>query len=338
MASAPARIRGSLLPVASPRKRVRRRRRAAALLVAGALAGAVALQQFAGGADSSRTARTSADEEPLLLSVGVGPGRVATIDLSAARVGDRLDRRRLASVLASRIPARWVVSDGRARVVYRLDPGVALRAVVADDDGVVTLAARPLSSMIRAPLVAQALRNNCESAALEILLATVGVRVPQLQIQDALPTSGELDPVGEGATRVWGDPELGYVGRADGGGVAGGFGVYQGPVGATAARFGVALEDVSRRSPTEIVRRVRAGRAVMIWIGLSDGPYAEWRSPVGRRIRVNFGEHTVVLAGVTADGRLRVVNPLEGTREIWSLPEFEKRWRLLDRRALGVPL
>lgn len=337
MASAPPRIRGSLLPVASPRKRVRRRRRAAALLVAGALAGAVALQQFAGGADSSRTARTSADEEPLLLSVGVGPRRVATIDLSAARVGGRLDRRRLALVLASRMPARWVVSDGRARVVYRLDPGVALRAVLADDDGVVTLAARPRSSTIRAPVVAQALRNNCESAALEILLATAGVRVPQLQIQEALPTSGALDPVGEGATRVWGDPELGYVGRPAGGGIAGGFGVYQRPVAGTARRLGVALEDVSRQPVREIVDGVRAGRAVMAWVGLSDGPYGNWLSPAGRSVRVNFGEHTVVLTGVTPDGRLHVTNPLRGTQELWTLSEFERLWRLLDRRALAVP-
>ena len=54
----------------------------------------------------------------------------------------------------------------------------------------------------------------------------------------------------------------------------------------------------------------------MAWVGLSDGPYGRWRSPRGRTIQVNFGEHTVVLKGIRADGSIRVVNPLEGTREL----------------------
>lgn len=337
-ASAPPRARGNLSPVTAVRKYRRRRRRAAALLAVGVVTGAVAFQQLAGGSAGSRASRASVEDAPLLLRVGIGADRVESIDLSAARVDGRLDLQRLRSVLASRIPVRWIASDGRARVVYRLDRGAAMRAILADGDGAVEVAARPLSSSIQAPVIAQALRNNCESAALEILLATAGRRIPQLRIQDVFPTSGPIDPTGEGAARIWGDPDLGYVGRPDGGGLAGGFGVYQGPVRATANRLGVALKDISRRPLSEVVRHVRAGRAVMVWIGLSDGPYAQWRSPGGRAIRVNFGEHTVVLVGVTADGRLRVVNPLEGTREIWTLEEFEQRWSLLDRRALAVPV
>jgi hypothetical protein len=85
----------------------------------------------------------------------------------------------------------------------------------------------------------------------------------------------------------------------------------------------------------EVVRTVREGRAVMVWIGLSDGPYGEWTSPDGHPVRVNFGEHTVVLNGITEDGRLRVVNPLEGTRELWTTDRFVAMWELLDRRAVA---
>ena len=73
----------------------------------------------------------------------------------------------------------------------------------------------------------------------------------------------------------------------------------------------------------------------MAWVGLSDGPYGEWRSPRGRNVRVNFGEHTVVLTGMRGDGRIRVVNPLEGTRELWTRQRFETMWARLGNRALG---
>lgn len=301
-----------------------------------AVTGAVAFQQLAGGSGGSRTAGAVAESTPLVLQIAIGSDRVQSVDLSAARVDGAVDVRRLRALLALRIPARWNISERRARVTYTLDPEQVVRAVLASRGGPVRVAARPISSSIRAPVIAQVLRNNCESAALEVLLATVGKRVPQLQIQRSLPTSGPLDPVGEGADRVWGDPELGFVGRPDGGGTAGGFGVYQRPIIATAARFGVALDDLSGKRPIDIVQRVRSGRAVMVWIGLSEGPYGSWRSPAGRAVTVNFGEHTVVLTGVTADGRLLVVNPLEGTREVWSLEQFSQGWRLLGRRAVGI--
>lgn len=135
---------------------------------------------------------------------------------------------------------------------------------------------------------------------------------------------------------MWGDPELGYVGRPDGGGVAGGFGIYPGPVRATAAKYGRKLHVLSSRSPRAVYDQIFDGHAVMVWIGLSDGPYGAWRSPQGRPVRVNFGEHTVVLHGVRADGGLLVSNPLQGTRETWTKRRFESMWERLGRRALAA--
>ncbi len=302
-----------------------------------AVTGAVVLQQLAGGSSGSRTAGAVADVKPLLLEIAIGSHRVQSVDLSAARADDAVDPQRLRALLALRVPARWDIKERRARVTYTLDRDQAVRAVLASGGDPVRVAARPVSSSIQAPVIAQVLRNNCESAALEVLLATAGRRIPQLQIQRSLPTSGPLDPVGEGPDRVWGDPELGFVGRPDGGGTAGGFGVYERPVIATAGRLGVTLENLSGREPNDIVQRVRSGRAVMAWIGLSEGPYGSWRSPAGRAVTVNFGEHTVVITGVTADGRLLIVNPLEGTQEVWSVKQFSQGWRLLGRRAVGMP-
>lgn len=319
------------------RRRARqRRRRVAALLLVVTLTGAVAFQQLAGGSGGSPAPGRAVSEKPLVLQIVIGGDRVESIDLSAARVGGTVDPRRLRALLVVRIPARWILRERGARVTYALARDQAARAVLASGGGAVRLAARPVSSSIRAPVVAQELRNNCESAALEILLATAGKRVPQLQIQRALPTSGPLDPVAAGPDRIWGDPELGFVGRADGGGTAGGFGVYEGPIITAAGRLGVPLEDLGGQEPRGIVQRVRSGEAVMVWVGLSDGPYGSWRSPTGRDVTVNFGEHAVVLTGVTADGRLQVINPLQGTREIWTPQQFSNGWRLLGRRAVAI--
>jgi uncharacterized protein YvpB len=81
---------------------------------------------------------------------------------------------------------------------------------------------------------------------------------------------------------------------------------------------------------------VLAGHAVIAWIALSDGPFAQWRTPQGKAIRANLGEHTIVLTGIGADGQIQVVNPLEGTRESWSQARFAAAWNALGRRALAA--
>lgn len=186
------------------------------------------------------------------------------------------------------------------------------------------------------PVIKQVFRNNCETASLAMLLAASGVRVDQRVLQRQVAKSGPLDPVVTGTgSWLWGDPELGFVGRAPGGGTAGGFGVYQRPIRALARRHGVLLDDLTRRRLSTIVTRLRAGRPVIAWIGLSEGPYRRWRTPTGRRVIVNFGEHVVVLTGIKGS-TVAVNDPLTGSRLTWSVSEFDRRWRLLGRRALGL--
>lgn len=186
------------------------------------------------------------------------------------------------------------------------------------------------------PLVKQVYRNNCETAALSMLLGSANRPVDQRTLQRQLPRSGPLDPVvrADGAW-LWGAPDEGFVGRPRGGGTAGGFGVYQGPIRRLAARYGVRLADLSRAPLDAVLARLRRGRPVMAWIGLSEGPYRRWYTPAGRLISVNFGEHTVVLTGMRGSTIL-VNDPLSGSRLEWSVAEFARRWDLLGRRALGL--
>ena len=272
-----------------------------------------------------------------------GPGRP---DVVVARLGDRyvaqirmggVDGERPVAALARRLPPTVTVAAGGVQTLYEIDRERTAAAIAHARQPAVEAAGRAIATSIRAPAVAQALRNNCETAALQVLLATTGVSADQLTLQDQLAASGPLDPVGgPDAAPVWGDPDEGYVGRADGTGPAGGFGVYPAPIARLAARYDRRLSDLTGAPIAAVYRHLLRGRAVMAWVGLADGPYRSWRSPSGRPIRVNLNEHTVVLNGVRRDGSLDVVNVLKGTRESWTRVAFERAWRLLGRRALGA--
>ena len=287
---------------------------------------ALLLVVLASTSDESAPDRVPAPAEVTLTS---GAETLASVSPErAARIAD-----------GARIPmplSRSVQADGITRTLA-IDSG-ALRRRLADaaaaGSAVVEVPERAVASRITAPIVQQAYRNNCETAALSMLLATVGVEQDQLRLQDLIVKAEPLDPESDGGAMIWGDPDEGFVGRVDGGGPAGGFGVFDGPVAELAERWAKPL-NLSGERPKAIYRRLLAGHAVMVWIGLSDGPYQTWRSPDGDDVTVNFGEHTVVLTGIEGD-RLFVNDPIDGQRKVWSKADFEAMWELLDRRAVSV--
>lgn len=248
-------------------------------------------------------------------------------------------RRRALRRLVERLPARQVRRRGPARIVYYLDRQRLLaRATEAVARGSDAVAApqHAVAAAVRVPLFRQALRNNCETAALSMLLAAANIRVSQLELQRQLPHSGPLDPRPvAGGLPIWGDPDHGFVGRAAGGGTSGGFGVYPQPLQALALRHGVRLRNLTRASAAAVYRQLLAGRPAIAWVGLSAGPYKSWQTPSGRRITVNFGEHTVVLTGIRGD-RLQLDDPLSGRRLSWTKAQFVQLWNRLGRRTLAL--
>ena len=308
---------------ASERRRtrsvVRGQRIAAAVALVGALAFAAALRL---GDDPSLPDRVE-------LRLGERP--VAVVPLL-----DQDGGRRPATAIARGLPRTVRVKRSGVRTRYAIDRGATAAALASTSSATLVPPARAVEVSIDAPVVAQQLRNNCETAALEVLLATTGVRVDQMTLQGRLRRSGSPDPVSDPSGPTWGDPDAGYVGRADGTGTAGGFGVYPRPVAELAARYGRRLKVMEGASPESVYAHLRVGHAVQAWVGLDDGPYRTWRTAAGKAITVNLNEHTVVLSGIRADGSLEVVNVLGGTREVWSRARFERDFDLLGGRALAV--
>lgn len=199
----------------------------------------------------------------------------------------RLTRPQLSEWL-NRVPERRRAQRGRASVVLETDRNaleLAAREAARGGGGTVVVRERAVGAYTRLPVVKQALRNNCETAALSMLLAGRGVDAEQRELQRRLPRSGPLDPVAdpEGGAPLWGDPQRGYVGRPAGGGTSGGYGVYERPIRALARRRGVVLGDLTGSSPRAIYRRLKRGHPVMVWVGLSPaltGPGARRRAAV----------------------------------------------------------
>lgn len=304
---------------ASHRRRIRRRRAVALALVA-----AVALT-FAWMLVGDWPGRPGSGKIAL---VSGGRPIVGLTSARAAQVADGSSPSPLAAERIERV--------GRATIALRVDVGeLRSRLAEAKPGEEVAVPERAVSSRIQAPVIKQTFPNNCETAALSMLLASVGVARDQEDLQRKIAHDGPLDPVSRpGGERVWGNPDRGFVGRVEGGGAAGGFGVYQGPVAELARRWRAPV-DLSGRDPQAIYRRLLEGHAVMTWVGLSDGPYESWVDERGERVGVNYGEHTVVLVGVRGD-QVLVNDPLDGRFERWSKQRFEAMWKLLDRRAVSL--
>ena len=297
-----------------------------------ALLAAVALVvAFAARSGTARHPQTAT----LVLTDGTALARIDLRPLTShGRLNMASTQRRVDQLLAKPI----TVATHTTRITYSYDRAAADGAVsrLSPAGGVIRVARSAVASTIAAPVEPQRERDDCEATALSMLLASTGVDADQLRLQAQLPTSGPPDPSGAAGGEVWGDPSRGFVGRADGSGPAGGFGVYEHPIQQLAARYGRRLRDLTGRSPAAVYSALLSGHAVMAWVGLADGPYGHWRSPDGREITVNFAEHAILLTGVTADGSLLVNNPLDQTQETWSRAQFENDWSRLGGRALAA--
>lgn len=323
-------------------RRSRRARRCRVLVAALSLCAVVALGIAAPWQSAQPSARAPQGNVPLAhgqppakLRLRLGPTTVASATVARVR---QMTPSRLARWLA-KVPATHRTRRGLATITFRTDRAGLKRAVhgaLATGGGAIRVPQRPVAATIRLPIIKQALRNNCEAAALSTLLVARRIHVDQLTLQRQVARSGPLDPQPRtGAVPLWGDPERGFVGRPDGGGTAGGYGVYQRPIRALARRHGAALTDLTGRSPSAVYQRLLGGRPVMAWVGLSTGPYKTWRTPGGRTVTGNFGEHTVVITGIEGD-QLAVNDPLTGQRLTWTKAQFEQMWTRLGQRALSA--
>jgi uncharacterized protein YvpB len=196
----------------------------------------------------------------------------------------------------------------------------------------------PASRVLQVPLHRQEHALSCEAAALQMALGTLGDSVTEAELLTRLARDATPRVVLPNGQLIWGDPDLGFVGRWDGVFARDGYGVYEGPIADLARDEGFAGSTALRNADPQILyNAVRAGFPVVVWM-----PYGgkvkgrgDWMTPSGVRVDYVVTEHAVVMAGVSAD-EVVYADPYTATLQRANFDDFESAISELDNRAVIV--
>ena len=230
--------------------------------------------------------------------------------------------------------------------IYSLDvptpppapPAPAAPAPAAPRRAAAARVSQPWSVTIGVPIYRQLRALDCETAALQMGLATYG----HYYSQDALFGYENADlrrpVVGANHTVVqWGDPYTNFVGNVNGSETAlTGYGVYYPVILSIARSHGLPNAYGGEGfSPATIYAELAARHPVQIWME------AQWSRPAvrtwtawdGRRVRYSLAEHSVILSGVSAT-MVRVNDDEFGTQYWVSKATFERSWADFNNMAV----
>ncbi|MFJ9775124.1 C39 family peptidase [Kitasatospora sp. NPDC101157] len=165
------------------------------------------------------------------------------------------------------------------------------------------------------PYYHQQLDNDCEAAALRMVLAARGMRANDQQVLDRIGVDREHPEFGHSGPRS-GDPYRAFVGDPKGSETDGtGYGVYSPPVAGAARSYGLTVrQDGAGVSVQQLKDELAAGHPAIVWVDylwrhLATTPYTAYD---GRSIPyAGPGEHTVVVTGFSG-GRVSVNDPARG--------------------------
>ncbi len=191
---------------------------------------------------------------------------------------------------------------------------------------------------IAVPVIKQTMVLDCETAALQMGLATYGYTYSQATLFARESPDLRAPVMGPNHTVVrWGDPYTNFVGNVNGSDwTPTGYGVYY-PVilkmardiGLTNAYGGEGL------ASTTVYRALATGHAVQIWIetNWTRPGIGTWTAWDGRTVRYSYAEHSVTLSGVSPT-QVRVNDPLHGTQYWINKATFESSWADFNNMAV----
>ncbi|MCX4751367.1 C39 family peptidase [Kitasatospora sp. NBC_01287] len=214
---------------------------------------------------------------------------------------------------STRRPARRPRARARARAAACL--AVLTAPLLALGAGTTPARAAGTTRTVQVPLYYQQLGNDCEAAALRMMLAAHGIAVQDQQILDRIGVDrvhGEFGHDGPNS----GDPFKAFVGDPDGSENEGtGYGVYDPPVAAAARAYGAKVAFTGQGlTPARLRAHVQAGRPAIVWVDYlwrkrPDHPYTAYD---GRSVLyAGPAEHAVVVTGYT-DLAVTINDPARG--------------------------
>ena len=205
----------------------------------------------------------------------------------------------------------------------------------------------PLSGQIRTgadattfwvPVYRQAMALDCETAALQMALASLGHYYSQSDLF-AYENPDTRPPV-MGANHTilqWGDPYTNFVGDVNGSdSIPTGYGIYYPLILSIAQSHGSPGASAGEGYSAGVVYQALANRhPVQVWVevGWFHPAVGSWTAWDGRRIQYSLDEHTVILSGIS-DTQVRVNDPWHGTQYWVSKATFENSWADFDDMAV----
>jgi uncharacterized protein YvpB len=193
------------------------------------------------------------------------------------------------------------------------------------------------------------LRNlDCETAALQMALAAMGIDYTQNQLIAMQPPPDTRTPVmgtvsGHKAVLQWGDPYKNFVGNIDGADlIPTGYGIYYPPLLSLIQTHGLPNAEggegaANGWTASRIYAELAAGHPVMAWTETGWGhPYVGYWTSFDEKIQIRYSliEHVVTLSGVSST-QVRVNDPWHSGSQYWfSKAEFERSWADFDNMAI----
>ncbi|OHA78576.1 MAG: hypothetical protein A2658_02190 [Candidatus Yonathbacteria bacterium RIFCSPHIGHO2_01_FULL_44_19] len=188
--------------------------------------------------------------------------------------------------------------EPQKRYVASITPGVQAKFGLPSKEKVsISFVTAPEVYKLDVPYFKQLYSRSCEAASLRMALAYYGISTDDMAIIQKMgynPRSKDKE------NNVWDDPHKMFVGDAskDNGE---GYGVYGEPVALAATKFGRNAEYVkaSAITPKFLAKNIREGYPIVLWGYTSLGAgVTTWKTPEGKEITANFGEHARLVVGV----------------------------------------
>ena len=191
---------------------------------------------------------------------------------------------------------------------------------------------------VAVPVYQQLMNLDCETAALQMGLATSGHKYSQAELFALEAPDTRPAVIGPNKTVLrWGNPYTNFVGLVDGlESNMTGYGVYWPVMLQIAKTHGVPGATGGAGLPAKTVyQALKTGHAVEVWIetGWVRPPTGTWTSWDGRLIPYSLHEHAVTLSGVSNDA-VRVNDPLHATQYWVTKATFEASWKDFGNQAV----
>jgi uncharacterized protein YvpB len=191
---------------------------------------------------------------------------------------------------------------------------------------------------VAVPVYQQLMNLDCETAALQMGLATFGHQFTQAELFALEAPDTRPAEVGPNNTVLrWGNPYINFVGLVDGleSNITG-YGVYWPVMLHIAKTHGVpGATGANGMKARTVYQALQAGHPVEVWIetGWARPRTGTWISWDGQSIPYSLHEHAVTLSGVSTDS-VRVNDPLHGSQYWITKGTFELSWSDFGNQAI----